>query len=200
MSMIRKQELRQELRTRRRTLSAAQQRQASHQLDIQLRQQPKLRAARHIAFYMASDGELSPRPTLLRLARQGRQCFLPCVSGQHLEFRRYRPGQTLKRNRFNIPEPPAHRSLTRIPQQLDVILLPLVAFDAKGNRLGMGGGFYDRTLAGLKPTRRPLLIGLAHEFQRQNQLPIQSWDVPLDGIATDKGFYWFGSARRIRCA
>ncbi|HCS27942.1 MAG TPA: 5-formyltetrahydrofolate cyclo-ligase [Spongiibacteraceae bacterium] len=196
MTTTRKQELRQELRARRRQLSTAQQRQASARLDTRLRQQPCLRAAHHIAFYIASDGELSPRPTLLRLARQGRQCFLPCISGQRLEFRRYRPGQTMKRNLFNIPEPPARRSLRRHPQQLDVILLPLVGFDAKGNRLGMGGGFYDRTLGGLKQKRRPLLIGLAHEFQRLNQLPVQSWDIPLDAIATDKGFYWIKRRQR----
>ena len=197
MNINRKQELRQELRTQRRALSAAQQRQASLRLDLQLRQQPRLRAARHIAFYMASDGELSPRPTLLRLAKQGRQCFLPCLKGKHLEFRRYRPGQTLQRNRFNIPEPPAHRSLARAVRQLDIILLPLVGFDAKGNRLGMGGGFYDRTLSALEQNRRPLLIGLAHEFQRMNQLPVQSWDIPLDAIATDRGFYWCKRQARL---
>ncbi len=191
MSTLRKQELRRELRDRRNQLSTAQQRLASTGLDIQLRQQTALRKARSIAFYMASDGEISPRPSLLRLARQGRQCFLPCLARKELQFRRYRPGQTLKRNRFNIPEPPAHRALQRSPHRLDVILLPLVGFDAKGNRLGMGGGYYDRTLAKLREHNRPLLIGLAHECQRMKELPVQSWDIPLDAIATDKGFYWF---------
>ncbi|MFT5032107.1 MAG: 5-formyltetrahydrofolate cyclo-ligase [Bermanella sp.] len=191
MSTLRKQELRRELRDRRRQLSAAQQRSASARLDLQLRRQTALRTARTIGFYMASDGEISPRPSLLRLARQGRLCFLPCINGKQLQFRRYRPGQTLKRNRFKIPEPPANRSLPRAPHRLDVILLPLVGFDAKGNRLGMGGGFYDQTLAKLQQSSRPLLIGLAHECQRMNELPVQSWDIPLDAIATDKGFYWF---------
>ncbi len=195
MSNLDKQTLRQQLRERRRQLGAAEQREASLRLDVQLRQQPAFANARHIAFYLANDGEISPRPSLRRLARQYRQCYLPCLNGQALLFRRYRPGQTLQRNRYGIPEPSNRRGNQRPVEALDIILLPLVGFDRSGNRLGMGGGFYDRSLAQLKQRprqHRPLLIGLAHECQRVNQLPVQSWDIPLDGIATDRGVYWFG--------
>lgn len=193
MSSLHKKSWRQELRERRRQLSSTQQREASLGLDRQLRQQPAVRSARSLAFYIANDGEISPKTTLLRLARQHRHCFLPCLNKRSLVFRRYRPGQTLRKNRFSIPEPPQYRSAERNAARLDIIFLPLVGFDAQGNRLGMGGGFYDRTLSRLptQPARGPLLIGLAHECQRVNQLPVQSWDIPLDAIATDRGFYWF---------
>lgn len=193
MSNHTKQQLRQLLRERRQQLSARDQRTASARLDRQLRRQPALRRARRVAFYLANDGEISPAITLQRLARQGRQCYLPCLNRQTLVFRRHRPGQTLKRNRFNIPEPPA-RAMHRPAQSLDIIFMPLVGFDGRGNRLGMGGGFYDRSLAHLRrntPGERPLLIGLAHECQRLTQLPTQPWDVALDAIATDRGVYWF---------
>jgi 5-formyltetrahydrofolate cyclo-ligase len=75
---------------------------------------------------------------------------------------------------------------------LDVILMPLVAFDGQGNRLGMGAGYYDRTLAFLRHRRhwrKPRIIGLAYEFQRMPALPAEPWDVPLDGIITEAGFY-----------
>ena len=105
-------------------------------------------------------------------------------------FRRYRPGEKLVANRFGIPEPPHRRGNTLSAKQLDVIFLPLVGFDAAGNRLGMGGGFYDRTLSQLPARNRPLLAGLAHDVQRVDKLPVQRWDIPLDAVVTDRRIYW----------
>lgn len=190
MTSLQKSELRRQLRERRRSLSAHDQRLASHAIDRQLRALPAVRGAKNMALYLANDGEISPDVTLKRLARMGRRCYLPCLNGKALQFRRFRLGQTLIRNRFDIPEPPAARGSALPASALDVILLPLVGFDRKGNRLGMGGGFYDRTLAGLSKTDRPLLIGLAHHCQEVDKLPVQSWDIPLDVVATDKGVHW----------
>ncbi len=98
----------------------------------------------------------------------------------------------LRLNRFGILEPQLGINTVAPVWTLDIILLPLVGFDRGGNRMGMGGGFYDRTLAqfnvnqGNKGLKRPLLIGLAHHCQEVEQLQVQSWDIPLDIIATDK--------------
>jgi 5-formyltetrahydrofolate cyclo-ligase len=98
----------------------------------------------------------------------------------------------LQENRFGIPEPcvPA-RALVRA-QLLDLILVPLVAFDASGNRLGMGGGYYDRSLAFVAQRqhwRKPHVVGLAYEFQRVARMPANAWDVPLAAVVTNRSWY-----------
>ncbi len=192
MTTLEKTNLRKQLRAQRRALSDAAQKVASRDLDRRLRKLTPARRAGHIAFYLPNDGEISPLLTLRRMARQQHACYLPCLAGKALIFRRFHPGQKLRRNRFNIPEPPQRRGNARPAHKLDVIFLPLVGFDTQGNRLGMGGGFYDRTLSHLprQKTRRPLLVGLAHDFQQVERLPVQSWDIPLDVIATDRRLYW----------
>lgn len=94
-------------------------------------------------------------------------------------------------NRYGILEPQLNCSHVSPVAQLDMILMPLVAFDSKGNRLGMGGGFYDRTLAHLPKNKaqRPTLIGIAHQCQFVDALPVASWDIPLDYIITDERIY-----------
>lgn len=82
---------------------------------------------------------------------------------------------------------------------LDLIVMPLAAFDASGNRVGMGGGYYDRTLAATaceRGWRRPTLIGLAFEAQRVAAIPAREWDVPVDWIATEAGVYRRGASAR----
>lgn len=144
------------------------------------------RKARHIAFYWPADGEVSLLPLLRQSLRRGKDCYLPVVRGRELEFRRFQPGRTLHRNRYGIPEP--RDTEPRDARRLDVILLPLVAFDLDCNRLGMGAGFYDRALA-TKHHRSPLRIGIAYELQRIPQLPVDPWDVPLHGVVTESRVY-----------
>ena len=103
-------------------------------------------------------------------------------------FAEYTTHTTLIANRFGIDEPPANSSLCAL-EDLEVIFLPLVAFDEKGNRLGMGAGFYDKTLAVLK--RRSLLVGLAYECQRADSIPHDVWDVRLDYVVTEQGVCTF---------
>jgi 5-formyltetrahydrofolate cyclo-ligase len=107
-------------------------------------------------------------------------------------FQRIEPGERLRRNRFGIPEPVIRTARQRRVWALDLLLIPLVGFDGNGGRLGMGGGFYDRSLAYRamrKKSHKPTLLGLAHECQRVDRLPLESWDVALQATVTDQGWY-----------
>ena len=182
----RKTQLRKKLRRRRSALSPAQQLAASRALTNSIVDLPIWTNAQYIALYLAADGEIDTRP-LEKLARNlGKQLFLPVISGDDLlSFARWNADDSLANNRYNIPEPPAEA--TRCPvSDLDIIFLPLVGWDLSGGRLGMGGGFYDRTLSG---TSGPVLVGLAHEMQQVEKVPQETWDVALDYIATDAALY-----------
>jgi len=188
-----KQSLRRELRARRRALSPSAQRRAARQLlNIAVRQ-PWFVRAQKIAVYWPADGEIDPRPLLHYALSLGKQVFLPRLRpGNQLQFVSYKKHAAMRRNYFGIPEP-LHR-VAFATNRLDVICLPLVGFDRHGGRLGMGGGFYDRTLARCVVKRRPLLIGLAHSFQEVERLPCESWDIPLAGIITERE--WIASNRQ----
>ncbi len=111
---------------------------------------------------------------------------------RQLWFLRYRPGEPMRANRFGIPEPARRQRRLALAWTLDLILVPLVGFDADCNRLGMGGGFYDRTLSFLRQRthwQRPRLIGIAHECQRVERIQPQPWDIPLDAVATELRLY-----------
>lgn len=187
-------QLRQELRQRRRELSPRQQRQASAALSRHLKASPDVRKARHIALYWPNDGEIDPRPFRPFAEAQGKQCYLPVLHPVHhnrLWFLQFNADTRLVGNRFGIPEPEIRGGISRPAWALDLILMPLVGFTERGDRLGMGGGFYDRTFEFLHHSRchKPALIGLAHECQRVEAMPTASWDIPMDAIITDGGTY-----------
>lgn len=187
--------LRRQLRRARRQLSPLQQKHAARALYRQLAQHPLLRRARHIALYLPNDGEIDPRPLLRAAQRRGKATYLPVLKRwprEHMSFQRVEAGERLQRNRFRIEEPPARHARQRKAWTLDLVLLPLVGFDEQGGRLGMGGGFYDRCLAYLrlrKNWHKPTLLGLAHECQKVDRLPLASWDVRLQGVVTDRCWY-----------
>ncbi|PMR74674.1 5-formyltetrahydrofolate cyclo-ligase [Billgrantia endophytica] len=188
-----RRQLRQELRRRRRALTPNQQRNAARALCRRLRQLPEIRRARRVALYLPNDGEIDPSPLIAWLKDRSVRIYLPVLkplSSNSLWFVHYHRGTPMVRNRFGIPEPDtqhgAHRARRLPTWALDLILLPLVGFDDQGQRMGMGGGFYDRSLAFTRrPGPRPRLLGLAHECQRVEQLPVAPWDVPLDAIVSD---------------
>jgi 5-formyltetrahydrofolate cyclo-ligase len=191
--------LRKRLRAQRRGLSLAQQRTAATRLQRIVGRSTFFRRSRHIAFYLAADGELDVYPLLEKAWRMGKTCYLPIITpARTLWFARYQPGDPLATNRFGIPEP-SRPGLAVIPARvLDLIVTPLVAFDDRGQRLGMGSGFYDRTLSFLRHRRawrKPRLLGVAHELQRVAALSAAEWDVPLDGAATDERLYLFSNTR-----
>lgn len=187
--------LRRLLREARRALTPQQQRQAARALQRRMAQHPLFRRARHVAFYLPADGEIDPRPLLRAAQKRGKATYLPVLSRwphTHMTFQRIGAGERWTRNRFGIAEPRPERGRQRAPWALDLVLLPLVGFDEDGGRLGMGKGFYDRTLAYLgrrRIWRKPTLLGLAHECQKVDRLDLASWDVPLGGIVSDAGWY-----------
>lgn len=187
--------LRRKLRQARRQLTPAQQRLAAGRLYRQLAQHPVFRRARHIALYLPNDGEIDPGLLLRAAQRRGKATYLPVLNPwprTRMVFQRIKPGERLRRNRFDIFEPVIRSARQRRVWALDLLLMPLVGFDGKGGRLGMGGGFYDRSLAYRamrKKSHKPTLLGLAHECQRVDQLPLESWDVPIQGTVTDQGWY-----------
>jgi len=192
--------LRRQLRQARRNLSPSAQRQATRDLYRQLAQHPLFRRARSIALYLPNDGEIDPGLLLQEAWRRGKSVYLPqlsCWPATHMLFQQIRPGESLRRNRFGIAEPAANRTHQRRYWSIDLILLPLVGFDEFGGRLGMGGGFYDRSLAGLmrrKDWRTPVLVGLAHECQKVDRLAVGPMDVPLSACVTDRRWYHAGKA------
>jgi 5-formyltetrahydrofolate cyclo-ligase len=190
-----RQQLRTQLRKARRALNPSQQRQAARGLYRQLAQHPLFRRARHIALYLPNDGEIDPRLILRAAQRRGKKTYLPVLSAwprTKMVFQQVRHGEKFRPNRFRIPEPHINAAKQRTIWALDLIFLPLVGFDDAGGRLGMGGGFYDRSLAyqaRRKAWQKPVLLGLAHECQKVERLAQASWDVPLQGTVTDKHWY-----------
>jgi len=180
-----KAELRPQLRLRRAALSSTQRRDGAERAARNALRLPVLREARHVALYLAYGSELSTAPLLRRLLAAGRKIYVPRLQRTGMRFVRITPQTALRRNRHGIREPVGARQ--RPVRQLDVILLPLLGFDETGNRLGTGGGYYDRALAPRRPFRRPLLVGYAYALQQQPRLPRDPWDVRLDAAITDKG-------------
>lgn len=187
-----RQLLRKELRALRNSLNPTQQEAASTWALRHLMKSSKFLRAKHVALYMAADGELNPHFIAEQAWKMGKNCYLPVLhprlNGQ-LWFVEYTAETELKPNKFGIPEPDHRQARKFAANLLDVALLPLVGFDRQGKRLGMGGGFYDRTFAFHKGKQtKPYLIGMAHSCQEVATLNSAEWDIPLHGIVTDKEF------------
>ena len=138
--------------------------------------------------FLSADGEVDTQPLIARALSRRSQIWLPCLGQPKLRFRRYAEGMQLRTGDFGILEPTCGE--VRRAADLDVIFMPLVAFDASGNRLGMGGGYYDRSLASLRHHscyKRPRLIGIAFQLQQVPELQSCRWDIPLDGVLTEAG-------------
>jgi len=186
--------LRSELRRRRKLLSPAGQHAAAERLYRRVVSWNLFLRSRRMAFYFASDGEIDPLAILFRALQMGKACYLPVLSPrQHGKvcFAPFHQGDVLQPNRWGILEPVASQRKFIAPQSLNLVFVPLVGFDASGNRLGMGKGYYDRTFAFRTRSSgpSPRLIGLAHECQRADAIPVSEWDIPLDGVVSDQRIY-----------
>lgn len=189
-------QLRQSIRQKRRAVADAEAASCAEHLARHTCNHPLVANSRHIATYLAADGEIDTSPLMHMLWSSGKTLYLPVLapfSRQRLWFARYTAGDRLTANRYGIPEPVV-RELIK-PWALDLILTPLVAFDTAGHRIGMGGGYYDRSLAFLRNRQhwqKPRRLGLAYEFQKQALITPSPWDIPLDGIATEARIYTAG--------
>lgn len=149
---------------------------------------------RRIGFYMPSKNEIDVLPLLEQARRMGVDCYLPVVPGRRLRklwFIRLgdRPDWVL--NRYGIPEYQPNPARRVRAYQLDVLFMPLLGFDSTGGRIGMGGGYYDASLAKLGKRwvwRQPRLVGVAFATQQVDRIPRDPWDIPLTGILTEQGY------------
>ncbi len=190
--------LRRRLQQQRAALSPPEQTRLSLQAVRHLKNQRAFRNAKHIALYLPVRGEADPRK-LRSQALPHQQFYLPVLSpfrDGRLSFVRWDANTRFRMNRFRIPEPYPDYRHSRPARWLDLVVTPLVAFDAHGTRMGMGGGFYDRTFAFKRTQRyqpRPCLCGFAYGFQNRDYLQRQHWDIPLDVATVDTGFFRFGT-------
>ncbi|HQW80354.1 MAG: 5-formyltetrahydrofolate cyclo-ligase [Rhodanobacteraceae bacterium] len=190
MSHGERDELRSSMRAQRMALGPAERIAAARGVGEQLETLPEFLTDLRIAVYWAVRGELPLSHALPALVRRGQIAFLPVLaSDQHLRFAPWLPGQDLAANRFGIPEPDQNAATVIDPHGLDVVLVPLLAFDRRGHRLGSGGGWYDRSFAFLHDLPRPahtLLVGIGYSFQEVSMLPVEAHDVRLDFIVTER--------------
>jgi 5-formyltetrahydrofolate cyclo-ligase len=185
---------RQQMCQQRRALTPSQRVTAAGSVLQWVTQQKLIEPYRHIAFYYPVQGELDPSPIIQQAWQAHKSCYLPILPPNQqkaLQFMPYATNTTLIKNRYHIPEPEYDANTIISAQQLELVFVPLVAFDPKGNRLGMGAGFYDTTFAFTRENRHDVqLMGLAYEFQRVDSLQPQPWDIPLTAIITEKQVYW----------
>jgi 5-formyltetrahydrofolate cyclo-ligase len=189
-----KKQLRQQMRIARKSLNAEQRSIAGRSLLTHLQSIDQFNDANSIALYLTSDGEIDPIHVIEYCWALGKQVFLPVLDPDkhnQLLFINYLKDTPMCLNKYKISEPAAPYQNTLDANQLDLVLLPLVAFDDSGSRMGMGGGYYDRSFAFKTQTlaATPHLIGLAHQLQKVDQLAVESWDIPLAAIVTDKQIY-----------
>lgn len=196
---INRANLRQKIRKRRQNLSKIEQEIAAEQLKVNFIQHLKrynTTKNSQIALYLSNDSELDTSLLIKELWTKNHLVYLPVIhpfNGTTLYFQRYEENSPMRANRYAILEPKLNCSQICPLQDLDYLLMPLVAFDSHGNRLGMGGGFYDKTLARYhnENWQKPQLIGLAHQCQHVESLPVEPWDVPLNFIITPhKIYHW----------
>jgi len=177
--------LRRELRARRRDIAAPERLEAAERLADHLLDLPLVPLSGFVAGYWAMDGEIALHVWQLRLPASLTYC-LPVLRADRLCFAPWQPGDALVTNRFGIPEPDVAASALLQADAMALVVLPLVGFDAQGGRLGMGGGWYDRSFAFRRHRRAPpWLVGAGFAVQQLDTLEAAPWDVPLDAICTE---------------
>ena len=178
-----KAQLRQRMLDWRQNLPTPQRVEAAQSVKLHFIDFPHLTYAKSFAGYSAIRGEVDVLPIFNHMARYEKHMALPKVHGQYLTFHLWKPGEHLQQDQFGIKTPYGAQHF--IPE---VVLVPLLAFDARGYRLGYGGGYYDRSMHALrKMGTAPLFFGVAYSEQEVPQIPMEPHDEKLDGILTEKG-------------
>ncbi|EBK6838712.1 TPA: 5-formyltetrahydrofolate cyclo-ligase [Salmonella enterica subsp. enterica serovar Javiana] len=181
-----RQEIRRMIRQRRRALTPEQQRRFGQQAAARMLSFPPVVMAHTVAVFLPFDGELDTQPLIEQLWQAGKRVYLPVLhpfSPGNLLFLHYHPQSALVTNRLKIREPRLDVRDVLPLAKLNVLVTPLVAFDEGGQRLGMGGGFYDRTLQNWQQ-HKILPVGYAHDCQLVEKLPVEEWDIPLPAVVT----------------
>ncbi len=189
MPPLDKSAIRKKQRAKRAALSETTQKEASRAICARIQSLPIYQNAEKVAFYQAVGGEVDPNPLWLDACNQGKTCYMPVMLPQTktLIFLPTDLNTPQKINQFKVLEPDVPHEQAIALERIDLMLMPLVAFEPNGTRLGQGAGYYDRTLNQEKPA---FLLGVAYEFQREPALENDPWDVPLHGIITEKNIYW----------
>jgi len=192
--------IRREMRARRRQVAASARKAAARAFAIKADREHLLQPGRRIAAYLPYGHEADTSVLISRAWNRGCTLYVPVITHSRdfrMEFVRFTPSTRLRKNVFGIFEPLFSSSDRIAPLSLDVIFMPLVAFDARGWRLGSGAGFYDRCLDHLRPPRmwrRPKLIGLAYSIQQTLLLRPDRWDVPMHAVITETAFLRFSAS------
>lgn len=176
-----KEEIRKKLKLQRSQLSASYINSASTQIFELLKKTDLFINSEKIGCYQSIGQEVKTDKIINYILANHKICFLPVVQSNTLQFNRYSERTRLLTNKYGIKEPMGNNYIEVF--ELDVILLPLVGFSRNGDRLGMGAGYYDRTLGKLEKT--PILIGLAYESQEIPNIPTDEWDISLDYVITN---------------
>ncbi|HKN79547.1 MAG TPA: 5-formyltetrahydrofolate cyclo-ligase [Lysobacter sp.] len=192
MSLLPRDTLRRELRAKRRALPAAIRIAAAEALAARLLTLPYAPVSGPVAGYWAMDGEIALHAWQMRLPRECTYCLPVLHDDGRLRFAPWRAGAALSTNRFGIPEPDVPASSLLAAEAMALVVAPLVAFDARGHRLGMGGGWYDRTFAFRRErVAPPHLVGAAFAAQQVESVFPESWDMPLDALCTESDTHLF---------
>ncbi|PYE33891.1 5-formyltetrahydrofolate cyclo-ligase [Idiomarina fontislapidosi] len=190
-------EWRRKLKARRAAVSTPDQQQASQQVAARITERAK-HSAGHAAIFLSFANELNTRPAIEALWQLNMPTVVPVLhpfSKGHLLFLSLTPDTPLIHNRYGIQEPPLRADQVVPLHQIGCLFMPLVGFDQYGNRLGMGGGYYDRTLASWQAGRLPDLhpIGLAYDEQYVEHLPTEPWDVAIPEVITPTRHWHFNN-------
>ena len=192
------QQLRQQLIYKRKSIPARQREQYARQAWGHLQHWRRLSQFQSVACYLPAGGEFPTRFLIQGLRLLRKEIFLPIVQSnnkiRHLTFQRYHPQTPMRRNRFGIAEPIPNPREQIPPPQLDLVIMPLTGFDNNGNRIGMGGGYYDRTFEFLlkhNQSLQPFLLGLGFQIQQCDELDARPWDIPLDGVLMENRLILF---------
>ncbi|WP_419420323.1 5-formyltetrahydrofolate cyclo-ligase [Legionella sp. D16C41] len=184
-----KQILRNTNRAVRKKLPLSYQKEAAAKICTRIRQLKEYRYAKRIAFYHAHGGEISLKEIWQAAPMHGKYCYFPVITAEKkLLFLPATPATPLIENHYGILEPDVDLTHAIAPSNLNLIFIPLLAFDNYGTRLGMGAGYYDRTL---ENEHHALLIGVAYDFQYEPYIIPQEWDVPLTAVITPNNIYWW---------